>query len=537
MLLGKYYNSLNGLQQATSKLLGVEVAFEEVLSSVSFCDSRFGDISTNLALQKAKKLGQSPREVAEKLVAILEEGGKFASCEVAGIGFVNLRLRDADYIDLLEELKAGFFKSDVGSDRRVNVEFISANPTGPLVLVNAWSGYYGDILSSFFESQGYGVTREYYLNDGGRQIFQLGRAVQQAAGAKFDDETAAELYRGEYVDELAARLMITFGSEESLLSADPQAVGDQAQAIVLEEYIKPTLKRLAIHHDKIYPETCLDNQVTLERLHKTKAVVEKDGAIWLSGERAGLDKDEVLVRSTDSEDTYFLKDISYQLTKLEARKYDLAITIVGPDHHGQEQRLVAALHLLGHDGFVPLWTQAVRLVKDGQEFKMSKRRGNYILLDDFLDIVPSETARFFFAMRDTNGHFDLDLDLVATQNKHNPMFYVMYSYARASSVLTKLGSLDPPKSFVLDAEQKQILCSFVELAKLIGQATRTYQVHPVLHQMIEAARLFHDWYEKNPVIKEADTDLQASRAEFVRRYRDALGSVFKLIGIQPQAKM
>jgi arginyl-tRNA synthetase len=537
MILKNYQNILNPLGIVAKQVFG-DISPEEVMSSVSFCDTQFGDISTNLAMKKASQTGQAPRELAQKLASALEEGGEYATCEVAGAGFVNIRLKDRDYANLLSNLDANFYKSQSGKGKRVNVEFISANPTGPLVLVNAWGGYYGDILASFFTSQGYEVTREYYLNDGGRQIFQLGRALQQAVGVKFDDETAAELYRGEYIDELAGDLVREYGSDAELKTADAGEIGDKAQAIILDNYIKPTLERMGIHHDVIYKETSLDNRTTLTRLGKVSAILKKDDAIWLNGERAGLEKDEVLVRSTDQEDTYFLKDISYQLGKLEERKYDLAITIVGPDHHGQEKRLIAALRLLGHENFVPLWTQTVRLTKDGQEFKMSKRRGNYILLDDFFDSVSAQTARFFFAMRDTRSHFDIDLDLITAQNKHNPMFYVMYSYARASSVLSKLAEdSDKQANYRLDDVQKAIIKSFVELANLVQQSTTNYQVHPVLHQMIEIARGFHEWYENNPVISEKDLVLRASRVEFVKRYRDALGGALKLIGIEPQANM
>ncbi len=537
MFLATYEKNLDNLRLGVEKVLGNDLEQADIARSVSFCDLRFGDIATNIAMQQAKKAGLNPRELAESIVRELEKANTFASAEVAGPGFVNIRLHEEDYVQLLHGLKPGFFRTEKGVGRRVNVEFISANPTGPLVLVNAWGGYYGDILASLYESQGYDVAREYYLNDGGNQIAQLGRAVQQAAGAKFSTEESAELYRGEYVDVLAQSLAEEFGGSDKLIAADPQVVGDKAQVIILKDYIKPTLKRLGIHHDEIYPESSLDNRATIERLRQVGAILEKDGAVWLSGEKAGLDKDEVLVRSTDGQETYFLKDITYQLTKLEDRRFDTAITIVGPDHHGQEQRLLAALSLLGHDGFVPLWTQTVRLTKDGQEYKMSKRRGNYIVLDEFLKIVPSQTARFFFAMRDTNSHFDLDLDLVASQNKHNPLFYVMYSYVRASSVLAKFGGVSEPAKIRLDAEQKQILRSFVEISELISQATVTQQVHSVLHRMIEIARYFHDWYEKNPVLKEESEELRMARAYFVEKYRDSMASLFELIGVEPQERM
>lgn len=520
-------------EAATDKTLSVV----EARGSLSFCDIEFGDLASNIALVMAKKLKQAPRDIAQRLAQELARAESIKNVEVAGPGFVNLRLSDGVWAELFAALQPDYFQTDTGAGKSVNVEFISANPTGPLVLVNAWGGYYGDVLASLYESQGYRVSREYYLNDGGNQIRQLGKAVQQAAGAKFSEEESAVLYRGDYVDRLAQQIGSELGSAQALIEADTQMIGDKAKAEILDEYIRPTLKTLGIHHDVIYPESTLDNQATLNRLQAMRALKEADGAVWLDAERVGLDKDEVLVRSTDHEETYFLKDISYQLTKLEDRKFDLAITIVGPDHHGQEQRLLAALRLLGADGFVPLWTQTVRLTKDGKEYKMSKRRGNYIVLDDFLELVPSDTARFFFALRDTNSHFDLDLDLVSAQNKHNPLYYVMYAYVRAGSVLAKAGSYQKPSTYTFDDTQKQMLRGFLLEAELIRQATENYQVHPVLYQMIELARSFHDWYDRNPIANEEDSQLRAQRLAFVEAYRQAFHSLFTLIGIQPLEKM
>lgn len=515
------------------------VTHEQVARSLSFCEPKFGDLSTNIAMQLASRLKRPPRELAQMFAGSLSGMQGISRAEVAGPGFVNFWLSDDFYMQIRQRATAKFFESDKGKGQRVNVEFISANPTGPLVLVNGWGGYYGDILASVFASQGYEVAREYYLNDGGKQIAQLGRAVQQAAGKPFTEEESAELYRGEYVDRLAQKLSAEYGTVEALLEAEPHQVGDKAQEIILNQMIRPTLQRLGIHHDCIYPESTLDNQATLERIRAKGALKEADGALWLDGAAVGLDQDEVLVRSTDGQETYFLKDITYQLTKLEERKFDRAITIVGPDHHGQEKRLIAALELLGAKGFVPLWTQTVRLIQNGVEFKMSKRRGNYILLDEFLDHVSSDTARFFFAMRDTNTHFDLDLDLLQAQNKHNPLFYVMYSFVRARSILAKSNAPDDIDDKTIECEEgeKIIWRSMLELALTIERTTENYQVHSILYQVIELARLFHDWYEKYPISSEPDVSKQLARLQLVCRYEQVLLGIFGLLGIAPQERM
>lgn len=506
-------------------------------SSISFCEIEFGDFASNLALSQAKLLSKSPREIADTLVAALVQDELILTAEVAGPGFINVRLSKSTWADYANDLSESFYRRP-SSGKKVNVEFISANPTGPLVLVNAWGGYYGDVLANIYDSQGWSVTREYYLNNGGNQIAQLGRAVQQAAGKVFTQEESAELYRGPYIDTLAAEMIADQGSFEAVCTAEPQVIGDVAQGRIFETLIKPTLERLQIQFDVVTPETTLDNLRTLDRLQKAGAIIEEDGATWLSGETAGLEQNEVLVRSYDNQETYFLKDITYQASKLEERGFDRAITIVGPDHHGQEKRLLAALAALGIDGFVPLWTQAVRLTKDGKEFKMSKRRGNYIVLDDFLEQVPSDTARFFFAMRDPSSHFDLDLDVVTAQNKHNPLFYVMYAYVRSQSVLakaeTEVGQVSPS---LLDQVEIHLLRTIIDLDQKIVNAVSTHQVNSVLHGFIGLASLYHDWYEQHPILKAESDELLSHRLALVSQYATVCRGLFKLIGITPIEKM
>ncbi|TXG76416.1 arginine--tRNA ligase [Patescibacteria group bacterium] len=518
-----------------------ELTTEEATKSLSFCDIEFGDFASNIAMQRAKEFNQNPRHIAEAICLKLQGHSVIATAEVAGPGFLNIRLQDSVWHAYLLNLDDQYLFSQAGKGTSVNIEFISANPTGPLVLVNAWNGFYGDVLARLYASQGYGVTREYYLNDGGNQIAQLGRAVQQAAGAVFAPEVSEVLYRGSYIDELSQRMADQYGGNDAVQALDPAELGNVVQKIILAEYIQPTLKRLGITFDEIYPESILDNASTVQRLESAQAISRHDGAIWLDAEKAGLDKDEVLIRSTDNLETYFLKDISYQYGKLVERGFDRAITIVGPDHHGQEKRLVAALDLLGVSGFVPLWTQTVRLIKDGVEYKMSKRRGNFIPLDDFLDAVPVETARFFFAMRDTNTHFDLNLDVVTAQNKHNPLYYVMYAYVRMVSVLQKAeeNSIDvslTSNAQTLPLSERALLRKTLELRQLVVASISTHQVHPVLHALIEFAGLFHDWYEQNPVLK-ADVDVRSARLSMIFHLRNALRGTLELIGITPQERM
>lgn len=245
-------------------------------SSISFCEIEFGDFASNLALSQAKLLSKSPREIADTLVAALVQDELILTAEVAGPGFINVRLSKSTWADYANDLSESFYRRP-SSGKKVNVEFISANPTGPLVLVNAWGGYYGDVLANIYDSQGWSVTREYYLNNGGNQIAQLGRAVQQAAGKVFTQEESAELYRGPYIDTLAAEMIADQGSFEAVCTAEPQVIGDVAQGRIFETLIKPTLERLQIQFDVVTPETTLDNLRTLDRLQKAGAIIEEDG--------------------------------------------------------------------------------------------------------------------------------------------------------------------------------------------------------------------------------------------------------------------
>ncbi|MBP9827089.1 arginine--tRNA ligase [Candidatus Saccharibacteria bacterium] len=537
---------MNIYQIITERMMAVIAALDlgqitdsDLRASLSFCDMQFGDVASNIALTSTKKVNIAPQELARQIAHALPDDMTVLSADVAGPGFINIRLRPQVWLEYAQNIGPDYFCKTQSSPKNVNIEFISANPTGPLVLVNAWGGYYGDILANIFASQGFRVSREYYLNDGGNQITQLGKAIQQACGKKFEEEVSKELYRGDYVNETAEKIIQEYGSADTVIKSDPQQIGDKAKEIIFTSYIKPALHQIGIHHEHVFRETSLNNRITVERIRQAGLLKESDGATWLDGEKAGLDHDEVLIRSTDSQDTYFLKDISYQINKLETRQYDTAITIVGPDHHGQAKRLSKTLELLGVRGFVPLWTQTVRLIKDGVEFKMSKRRGNYIVLDEFLEKVPSDTARFFFAMRDTNSHFDMDLDIVAAQNSHNPLYYVLYSTVRAHSILAKADPKELEMATITNLTDKQVelLRGFEQIANSIRLATETYQVHPILHQMIEQARNFHDWYEHTPILKADNQSHRISHMAFLIMYIEVMESFLKLLGITPLRRM
>lgn len=514
-------------------------AESDIANSVSYCEPRFGQFSSNLAFRLAGATQKKPNEVAKLIIVELEKSEVIAKAEFMEPGFINVRLNDSVWGEYFVDLNENFLQSSLGQGRRVQIEFISANPTGPLVLTNAWQGYYGDILANIYASQGYLVEREYYLNDGGNQIVALGQAIQQSLGAKFDDKVAENLYRGEYIDKIAEIITTEYGGSNLVRQAEPMHIGQKAAEAIVDIYIKPDLARLGVRFDSLYSESKPDIKATLSRLDEAGLSQKKDGAVWLVGKKVGLSQDEVLVRSYDGGYTYFLKDIAYQLERLEGRGFDQTITIVGPDHHGQAIRLVNTMKALGHDGFSEIATQTIRLVKDGKEFKMSKRKGNYVLLKDFLDSVPTEAARFYFAMRDTNTHMDFDIDLIGERSAKNPVYYSLYAYARACSIQQKASNAGIEPSVGLDqyqlseAEQRLIL-EISKLPLIVQDITYTQKVQQLLHQTVQVARAFHEFYETEKVIGGTD---DKAKLLLIQHFRLAYEAIFRLIGVSLVEKM
>lgn len=504
----------------------------KVESSVDYCDYRFGEFSTNICFALAKELDSNPLEVSKSIVDGLSQSNEIDFVEFRPPGFINVRMKPSVWLDYISAINHNYASSNIGEGQSVQLEFISANPTGPLVLTNAWQGYYGDILANIFESQGYKTQREYYLNDGGNQIVSLGKAVQQSLGMEFDEEVAKELYRGEYINRVAEVIVDSQGENKKVLEADPKEIGQKAAKIILDDYIKPDLARLEVEFDTIYSETKPDIKKTLKRLDDSGLLKEKDGAVWLDGSKVGLNQDEVLVRSYDKEYSYFLKDIAYQLERLEERGFDKTITIVGPDHHGQSIRLVNTLKQLGHEGFNQISTQTIRLVKDGQEFKMSKRKGNYILLDDFLDSVPSEAARFYFGMRDTNTHMDFDIDLVKEHSAKNPVYYSLYAYARACSIEQKAAEeglkAGANNHYELTDQEKRLFMELSKVGDILSEVTVNYKAHKLLHQIYEIAKSFHEYYESERIVgsKQASEKLY-----LIAKFKLAYEALFAIVGV------
>jgi arginyl-tRNA synthetase len=390
----------------------------------------FGDYSTNAAMLLAPSLGEPPRAIAERLGDVLGErlGPAVERVEIAGPGFLNLFMTDAWYLDSLAAIRAageGFGRGEAGE--RVQVEFVSANPTGPVTVAAARHAAYGDSLARILEWAGNGVDREYYVNDAGTQVRKFGESIRSRARGEEPDE-----YKGDYIAGLSERI-------EGAADGDPDELAQRGVELMLGE-IEATLGRFRVHMDRYFSERSLLESGAVDRvLGGLDGVYESEGALWLRTTAAGDDKDRVLRRST-GELAYFAPDIAYHADKL-ARGYDHLINVLGSDHHGYVKRIYAAWRALGGDpdAYEIVIMQFVNLLEGGRRAQVSKRAGAIVSLDSLLDDIGVDAARWYLASRSPDTSIDLDLELARSQSQDNPVYYVQYAHARIASILRKAG--------------------------------------------------------------------------------------------------
>lgn len=556
--------------------------------------SEFGDFACNVAMILAKKLKQNPRELAEDIAKKLEDNELIKKAEVAGPGFINLFLAPAAFHQTLTDIEqagSAFGKVDIGKHQKTLLEFISANPTGPLTIANGRGGFGGDVLARVLERAGYEVAREFYVNDAGKQIDLLGRSIQafganppqsrieHGTGSPFDKGGSSEddLYQGEYIRELAEK-------HADQISDDARETGERFLKILLDEEIKPSVEKMGIQLDEYFSEASLrqggELEKTLEFFKKKKLTYEKDGALFLKTSEYGDDKDRVIVKS-DGEATYALPDLMYHKNKFE-RGYAKLIDIFGADHHGYVPRLKVGVKMLGFGDVEVVITQLVKLFRDGEEVRMSKRAGNFELMDDLIDEVGMDAARWFFVMRDWNTHLNFDLDLAKKQSSDNPVFYVQYAHTRMASILEKAKMSEPqidaqpsPEASVGsadgtdDADKVQVDSSFAkatedksttpepanvellteqaefdlikkmsELPDLVRDVARNYAINTLTTYARELAETFHKFYEKCRVIDEGNVEVTKARLRLVAAAKEVLRIVLEdLVGVSAPKKM
>src|SRR5581483_7053194 len=402
-----------------------------------------GDMASNVALTIAKGEKKPPRAIAEIIRANLELPGDVAEANVAGAGFINFRMAPAFWHgELRRAAREGdrFWRPQIGGGRKVQIEFLSANPTGPLTVGHGRNAVLGDTLARMHEASGFAVTREYYFNNGGRQMRLLGESVRarylQALGR--DAPMPEDGYQGEYIREIAAALVARHGA--ALADSEQLEVFRAAAEEAIFADIRRTCARLGIGFDVFTNELDLIRggqvEAVIEGLRARGLIAEYDGAVWLRGEPLGLPKDRVLIRSgPEREPTYRTPDIAYHIEKLK-RGFDLVIDVFGADHIAEHEGVLAAVRALGYDvsPVRAIIYQFVTLTRGGEKVKMSTRKATYVTLDELIDEVGADVVRFFFLFRKSDSHLDFDLDLAKRQAPENPVFYVQYAHARLSSI-------------------------------------------------------------------------------------------------------
>ncbi len=491
-------------------------------------NSEFGDYSSNIAMQIAKVVKKNPFEITEIIKNNIEENENIKKVEAVKPGFINFYLSNKYFQDKIEKIikeKENFGNCNLGEKKKVMVEFVSANPTGPVHLGNGRGGPYGDVLANVLEKANYDVSREYYVNNYGNQIKVLGHSVLK-------DEEAQ--YRGDYIDNLHSKIK----------GNDPFGVGQEAANEIVENIIKPSMEKLGIKFDNYFYEKSLHEEGKIEKrfeeLKKKDLIYEKEGALWFRAIKFGDEKDRVIRKST-GEITYFGGDIAYHKDKFE-RGFDRVIDIWGADHHGDVARVMGAMKALGYEGKLEIiLTQFVRVIKDGQEFKMSKRAGTYVTIDDLLNEVGKDAVRFFFLMHSHNTHMDFDLDLAKEKSSKNPVFYVQYAHARICSIFRKAGirESDIEKadlSLLKEVAEIDLIRELNILPELVLDVAQSYEVHKLTTYAKSLADKFHKFYEKCKVIGE-DEELQKARLTLLLASKIVLKNTLDILGIEAPEKM
>lgn len=516
-----------------------------------------GDFATNISMLLAKELKMPPRKIAEAILSHIEKDKLIEKAEVAGAGFINFYLANSylyPVLKYIEEMGTDYGRIDLGKGKKVMVEFVSANPTGPMHLGNARGGALGDCLASVLEYAGFDVTREFYINDAGNQIEKFGKSLEARYIQLIKGEDAFEFpedgYHGEDITEHMKKYIELHG--DKLLNVSSEERKEALVSYALEKNIaslKADLEKYRIYYDVWFRESSLHksgavNDV-INKLTESGYTYEKEDALWLNCIKMGLEKDEVLVRSNGIP-TYFAADIAYHANKLRDRGFDLAIDVWGADHHGHVARMKGAMAALGID---PLRLeivimQLVRLVRGGETVRMSKRTGKAVTLNDLLDECSTDVARFFFNMRTAGSHLDFDLELAAREDSENPVFYVQYAHARICSILRVLdedgikvkafSEINP--SLLTEESEITLLKKLAELPEEIKSAALLREPARITRYVIDLATDFHSFYNSCRV-KGCGEELTAARLKLIESVKIVIEGVLSMLKISAPEKM
>lgn len=518
-------------------------------------DRSHGDFAVNAAMVWARALKKAPRAIAEDLQNEIELSGYISRLEIAGPGFMNIYLSDRFYSDIVVDvlnLGQNYGKSDYGKGKSVLVEFVSANPTGPMHIGNARGGALGDSIAAAYDWAGFDVKREFYVNDAGNQINKFKISLEARYLQLFDDsvEIPEDAYLGDDITNHAKAFAEIHGDKYVTASAEERqnALCDFALPKNIQK-LKDDLSKYRISYDRWYLESDLHSSgaVTeiIEKLKASGYTYELEGALWLKSTEFGDEKDRVLMRA-NGVPTYLVPDIAYHYDKLVTRNFDLAIDILGADHHGYIARMMAALTALGVDAnrLKIVIMQMVRLVKNGETYKLSKRSGKAVTLETLLDEVPIDAARYVFNSKEPNTHLEFDLDLAVEQSSQNPVYYVQYAHARICSILRNLAAEDiTPKALtaadfdcLTASEEREVIRHLSSLPQTIINAAEGYDPALITRYAYDLATLFHRFYNSCRVKGESQNLLQA-RLNLCIAVKTVIANVLNLLKIDAPNEM
>ncbi len=538
-------------------------------------DVKNGDFSSNVAMVSTKVFRMNPRKIGETILEYISLDGTYLDrCEIAGPGFLNFYLSPAYYSAILKDVRqsgSSYGRSNYGQGKKVNVEFVSANPTGPMHMGNARGGALGDCLAAIMDYAGYDVSREFYINDAGNQIEKFGLSLDVRYQQLYKGEGAVELpedsYHGEDIKERAKEFADVYGDVylDKTEAERRQALVDFALPKNIDN-MKATLSKYRIEYDKWFNESIVHNdgelKDTIELLKSNGLTYEKDGALWYKNievqtkmllsqgktqdyiDKLEL-KDDVLIRANGNP-TYFAADIAYHRNKLEVRKFDIAIDIWGADHHGHVARMKSALDAIGVDSsrLDVILMQLVRLTRNGEAVRMSKRTGKAITLVDLLEEIPVDASRFLFNMREAGSQMDFDLDLAVEQSSKNPVYYCQYAHARICSILKKLAAdgievrdcTNKELELLTDEAEKDIIRHLASLTGEIVEAVKKYDPAKITRYAIELATLFHKFYNSCRVVCD-DESLMQARVYLSICVRDTMKNILNMLKIEAPESM
>lgn len=543
----------DALQAAVEKSGLVEAGTQFNIHLETPKDKANGDFATNLAMQLTKLAKKPPRAIAESILENLEtEGTEIEKLEIAGPGFINITVRKAFLADVVKAVKEqgeNYGRSTAGNGEKVQVEFVSANPTGDLHLGHARGAAFGDSLCNVLDFAGFDVSREYYINDAGNQINNLAHSLEarykQALG--MDAAMPEDGYHGQDIITIAGKLADEFGNAILEKSDEERFEFFREHGLKLElDKLKNDLANFRVNFDVWYSETSLYKNgkidVALNKLKENGHVFEEEGATWFRSTTFGDDKDRVLIKS-DGSFTYLTPDIAYHEDKIQ-RGFEKLINIWGADHHGYIPRMKAAIQALGYDRekLEVEVIQMVQLYKNGEKYKMSKRTGNAVTMRDLVEEVGLDAVRYYFVKTACDSHMDFDLDLAVSQSNENPVYYAQYAHARICSIIRSADEQGFKASFdnlnLLTAEKEEdVLKKVGAFPQVVAEAAKHRTPHRVANYIQELAAAFHSFYNAEKVLNPENKELTEARLALINAVRVTLANALRLIGVAAPEKM